>query len=129
MAKYLYSELLINRDVHNIPIPEEVNDFVVKFITPILNKFPEIKEGALELISVQGTAGRFTGQHRAVIPHPKIPTLPLVSMEFHNGVIKQFTYAKFFGICYFPENHRNESVVFDNINLTSRNLGKKQKQK
>ena len=116
MHKYLYSEILKDCRENRASIPEDANEFVINQIMPILDKFSEVKEDALRMIEEARKSRKFTDKTRSMIMHPKFPTLPLITMEFHNGIIKQFSYAEFYGArCYFPENFKNKSVIFDNV--------------
>ena len=116
MHKYHYSEILKDYYENGKPIPVDANEFAINQIMPILDKFPDVKEDALRMIEEARLNRKFTDKTRSIIFHPVYKQLPMVTMEFHNGIIKQFSYSEFYGpSCYFPYNQKNKSVIFDNV--------------
>ena len=111
-AKYNYHKLKREHPFSGPALPEDVNDQVIEKITPILDKFPEVKKSALKMIEEARLKKKYTDKTRANIFRPGF-VLPLIVLEFHHGIVKQFSFAEFFGeSCYFPINNFNKRVAF-----------------
>lgn len=110
MEQYKFSELYKMRE-----LPEDVNDYVYGQIEPVLKVYPELEEHVVEMMANARERREYTDKTRALIFKPGTQ-LPLITMEFHKGVVKNFSYAKFYGTSvYFPINLKNRKVIFDSI--------------
>jgi hypothetical protein len=107
-GRYLFSELY-NMD----KLPEDTNDYVLKCLEPIFQKFPQLEEETRTMFKVAREKREYTDKNRAIIFNPDTQ-LPIATIEFHKGVVKNFSFPKFYGKnVYFPINLKNKKVIFD----------------
>lgn len=93
-------------------LPDDVDSYVIEQIQPAIDKFPQIAAEIKNLMAYAKKENVYTDKTRAIIFCPTTKR-PLITLEYHYGVIKQFSYAKFFGDnCYLPINLKNIKVVF-----------------
>lgn len=112
MKTYNFLEVRRNYKYKNIPIPDDVDEYVIEQL-----KVAKIW-GDPELEKMLDTAKKnawYTDKTRAIILRDFHGIkLPLATFEFHCGMIKNFSYAQFFGDnCYFGINMKNLKVIFD----------------
>jgi hypothetical protein len=107
MQTYNFSDLLKMKT-----LPDDVDSYVIEQIQPAIDKFPQISQEIKNLMEYAKRERVYTDKTRAIIICP-MTKKPLITLEYHYGVIKQFSYAKFFGdLCYLPINLKNMKVAF-----------------
>lgn len=116
MEQYKFSELY---EMHELP--DDVNNYVFEQIRPVLNLFPDLAEPVTVMMENARKRRLYTDKTRAMVFKPGT-ALPLVTMEFHRGVVKNYSYARFYGdSVYFPMNQKNKKVIFDPIRKDDEN--------
>ena len=94
-------------------LPDDVNDYVYEHVCKIIKLFPQLESPVKEMMDTARVKREYTDKTRAMVFKPGT-ALPLITMEFHSGVVKNFSYAKFYGeYVYFPINLKNKKVIFD----------------
>jgi len=111
--KYSFNDLRKDYPLKGEPLPEDVNDYVWDHIKGIFEVFPQLEEPTKLMFEKERGLKSYTDKTRSIIMHPET-RLPLVTMEWHHGVIKQFSFAVFYGdgLVYFPRNSQNYSIKF-----------------
>lgn len=108
MKTYNFYDLLRMKE-----LPVDVHDYVKETLKPVFKKFPDIKDDFDRMLKNATLKKKYTDKLRAQVFHPNIPTLPIITLEFHHGVIKRFSLAEFYGdYCYFPNSQPNKQIEF-----------------
>ncbi len=109
---YIFYELKEKYPRGGDPLPEDVNSYVMDELAPIFKAFPDIEADTRKMEAQARLKKDYTDKTRALIMHPT-KKVPIITMEFHHGIIKQFSLAVFYGdLVYFPINVKNHSVAF-----------------
>jgi len=112
MEKYNFLTLKSECPLGGDDLPDDVDSYVKAELEKVTEKFPEIKENLERLLSYAKKHKVYTDKTRAMIIHP-VKKIPLVTLEYHHGIVKQFSYALFFGeSCYLPINMKNQKIEF-----------------